>query len=165
MLPSWLERKTSPSDVTSDTLYLRKAVTADEAGRTYLDSFSPPRRVTYLANQMAFSSNDDLRSMAEDLTKLTLDTPMSSSDFLQRLAGHRLTARITCAVADVKHPATLAFWLPWKSRQAYSSVCATVRVIRMEKKTFGVPDVEPYIHEFFHSGLMDEVDKVSKNTF
>ena len=47
---SWLSRYPSPSDPNLQTLHVHKGVTADGSGSTYLDLFTPPRRVTCLVN-------------------------------------------------------------------------------------------------------------------
>jgi len=67
MSASWLSKRTSPLKNGLCSLYVHKAISFESSQRTYLDTFDPPRRVTYLVNLFTRGATDNLRDDAEEL--------------------------------------------------------------------------------------------------
>jgi hypothetical protein len=67
MSSSWLSRKKSPRKNGLYSLYVHKAIAFETAGRTFLEVYDPPRRVTYFVNFFTFSCTDSSRGDGEAL--------------------------------------------------------------------------------------------------
>ncbi|KAK7499709.1 hypothetical protein BaRGS_00009050 [Batillaria attramentaria] len=155
--PSWLSRHHSPTDVAMETLYVLKAITADAAGQTYFDVFTPPRRVTYVINHMTRSSNDAFRNKAQQLTAFGLDTPIGNSLPLSLRLDDSLLTRTLCAAVGVEHPKTLGFVLAGESGAEFP----TVTVVRLASKNVDDTKVEQFVRTFVESEGMNKCEEVS----
>ncbi|KAK7486536.1 hypothetical protein BaRGS_00022202, partial [Batillaria attramentaria] len=159
--PFWLSRRPSPADVTIETLYVHKAITAGAGGQTYLDSFTPPRRVTYVLNHVCGSDRDPILSAGNKLTAYGLDIPMSSSMPISLRVNDKLLTRTVCAATDVAHPMTLAFILPGENTPDYPDSFPSIRVVRLLSNQNICPsDVEKSVTEFLMSENMSPFQKV-----
>ncbi|XP_056016252.1 carnosine synthase 1-like isoform X1 [Ostrea edulis] len=108
MSKSWLTVSPSNHDPTLNTLYVHKAITFDTGGRTFIDVFDPPRRVTYFVNFFTRAITDGQTGDGEGL-EVNLDCPMSSSQKLVKRTDDTLWTRVLMAEAGVAYPETLAF--------------------------------------------------------
>lgn len=104
---SWVSKV--PSDVQEGlySLYVHKAISFEDRGRSFIDVFHPPRRVTHLVNYFTRSCTDGQRNDGEAIEK-GLDCPMSSSIALAQMIDDKLLTRILLAKAGVAYPPTLA---------------------------------------------------------
>ena len=67
MSTSWISKSKSPLKSGLYSLYVHKAISFESNGRSYLDTFDPPRRVTYLVNMFTRGATDDMRDDGEEL--------------------------------------------------------------------------------------------------
>nr|KAG5708547.1 hypothetical protein BaRGS_032968 [Batillaria attramentaria] len=139
-----------------ETLYVLKAITADAAGQTYFDVFTPPRRVTYVINHMTRSSNDAFRNKAQQLTAFGLDTPIGNSLPLSLRLDDSLLTRTLCAAVGVEHPKTLGFVLAGESGAEFP----TVTVVRLASKNVDDTKVEQFVRTFVESEGMNKCEEV-----
>lgn len=106
--PTWLIKEKSKDSEGLFTLFIKKAITFDRGGCSYLDVFEIPRRCTYLVNFFTRSCTDGQRNDGEDIER-GLDCPMSSSLELCKRIDDKLLTRIWMAESDLHYPETLAF--------------------------------------------------------
>lgn len=106
--PSWLIKdKTSDNTEGVYSLYVKKAITFERGGSTYIDEFETPRRCTYFVNFFTNARTGGQRNDGEDL-ELDLDCPMSNSTELCKRVDNKLLTRLWMAEAGVAFPETLA---------------------------------------------------------
>ena len=67
LTPSWLSKRPSTHTDGLQSLYIHKAITFKDGGRSYLDVFDPPRQVTYFMNYFGRSLSRCLRMQSEEL--------------------------------------------------------------------------------------------------
>ncbi|XP_053548329.1 carnosine synthase 1 isoform X2 [Bombina bombina] len=91
-----------PAIKMSPPLYVRQAVTFDRGGRTFLDTFSPPRRVTYLS-----WLGGDHHFLREEW-----DCPMGGSPKLSCLLSDTLFVRLLLDQNELPLPTGLLFTPP-----------------------------------------------------
>ncbi|XP_033728500.1 LOW QUALITY PROTEIN: carnosine synthase 1-like [Pecten maximus] len=108
MSSSWVTKSDPYGIRNCYSLYVHKAITMDLAGQSFLDTFDPPRRVTYLMNYFTRACTDGQRSDGETLES-DLDCPMSSSLNLVRNVDDKLWTRTLLANINADFPETLAF--------------------------------------------------------
>ncbi|XP_074854164.1 carnosine synthase 1 [Carettochelys insculpta] len=105
--PSWLTKVPSEQHAGESSLMVSKAVSFERGGRTCLDEFSPPRRVTYFLG--SFGLCKELRQSARELAR-NLDCPTGGLGELARLLEDKLlTRQLLDQRAQVGVPLTLAF--------------------------------------------------------
>ncbi|XP_075784639.1 carnosine synthase 1-like isoform X2 [Pelodiscus sinensis] len=105
--PSWLAKVPSEQHPGESSLLVSKAVSFELGGRTYLDEFSPPRRVTYFLG--SFGLCKEHRQSVGELAR-DLDCPTGGSGELARLLEDKLlTRQLLDQRARVGVPPTLAF--------------------------------------------------------
>lgn len=105
--PAWLSKVPSESHPGESSLLVFKAVTFDLGGRTTLDEFAPPRRVTYFTG--CFGPCKAQGQSAAELAR-DLDCPTGGSGELARLLEDKLlTRQLMDQQAGVAVPPTLAF--------------------------------------------------------
>ncbi|XP_013384068.1 carnosine synthase 1 [Lingula anatina] len=132
LVPSsaWLQKEPSNSSNTQgdlQTLRVHKAVTFDSCGRTFLDIFNPPRRVTYLMN---LSTGENL-CVANNLDfEMDLVCPVGVTEKLARRLDNRIVTRVLTADAGVAYPDTLAF--SYRPRISYNPGTHSIFVIPLE---------------------------------
>ncbi|XP_052673600.1 carnosine synthase 1-like isoform X3 [Crassostrea angulata] len=108
MSKSWITVVPSDLDPSMNKLLVHKAISFESGGRSFIDVFDPPRRVTYFVNFFTRSITDGQTGDGEDL-EVNLECPMSSSLKLVRRTDDKFWTRIIMAEANVAYPATLAF--------------------------------------------------------
>ncbi|XP_078502639.1 carnosine synthase 1-like [Lissotriton helveticus] len=126
--PSWLSKIPSKMKAGENTLLLQKAVTFDLGGRSYLDNFDPPRRVTYFYTT-SWSSHEECLPGLVALTS-DLECPSGGSESLSQLLHNKLVTRLLLDNVGVVVPPTLAF--TYKQAHAASSHVFTVEVSKKE---------------------------------
>ena len=158
MSTTWLSVEESVHGNNLRTMYVHKAITFDRGGRTYLDVFIPPRKVTYFMNFFTRGVTDGQRNDGEDLEK-NLDCPTSSSLNLVRRTDDKVLTRIQMAEAGVGYPDTLAFC--YKVLYEYEvPQGANIKVHKLNQKT-GVENLVEDEVIYFLKSLNDEQEKVS----
>ena len=158
MSTTWLSFEESDHGNNLKTMYVHKAITFGRGGGTYLDVFTPPRRVTYFMNFFTRSVTNGQRNDGEDLEKY-LDCPTSSSLNLVRRIDDKVLTRIQMAEAGVEYPDTLAFC--YKVPYEYEVPSgANIKVHKLNKKT-GVENLVEDEVICFLKRLNNEQGKVS----
>uniref|UniRef100_A0A8D0GW70 Carnosine synthase 1 n=1 Tax=Sphenodon punctatus TaxID=8508 RepID=A0A8D0GW70_SPHPU len=105
--PSWLSKVPSELRPGESSLLVSKAVTFELGGRTMLEEFAPPRRVTYFTG--CFGPCKGQGQSAGELAR-DLDCPTGGSGELSRLLEDKLlTRQLLDQQARVGVPPTLAF--------------------------------------------------------
>ena len=67
MSTTWLSKKPSERSQDHQSLFVHKAAVFKAGGRSYLDIFDPPRRVTYFVNFFTRACTDSQRSDGEEI--------------------------------------------------------------------------------------------------
>ena len=155
---TWLSFEESDRGNNLKTMFVHKAITFDRGGRTYLDVFSPPRRVTYFMDLLNQEIADDQQNVGGELAK-NLDCPTSSSPNLIGRTDDEVLTRIQMAEAGVRHPATLAFC--YKVPHEYKvPQGATITVHKLTQNT-GIKNLVEDEVLCFLNQLDEECEKVS----
>lgn len=157
MSTTWLTTEDSDRGKNLRTMYVHKAITFDRGGRTYLDVFSPPRRVTYFMDFFTRGITDGQRNDGEELEK-DLDCPTSSSLNLVRRTDDKVLTRIQMAEAGVGYPDTLAFCyrVPYEYEAPEG---AAIKVHKLNQKV-GVENLVVDEVVCFLARLSDECERV-----
>ncbi|XP_028668202.2 carnosine synthase 1-like isoform X3 [Erpetoichthys calabaricus] len=146
--PAWLSKAPSELHPGLSTLLLHKAITFDVGGRTYLDEFDPPRRVTYLI---------PCPPVDPDFTH-GLDCPMGGSFELNTILGDTLYTRILLEKNHLVGPPTLG--LIYKPVRAYSPEGTSVTVVEITSKTDQTDLIKEEIKRFLASPLLETYSQV-----
>lgn len=158
MSPTWLIKEKSERSEGLKTLYVRKAITFDRGGFSYLDIFETPRKCTYFVNFFTRSCTDGQRNDGEAI-ELDLDCPMSSSIELCKRVDDKLLTRIFMAEAGVVFPETLA--IVYKPAYEYHVPNhADIRVISVENKQIENIRIEDELKQFLKSQSVQSKGKV-----
>ncbi|KAK3084557.1 hypothetical protein FSP39_015338 [Pinctada imbricata] len=128
---SWISKERSRGDPNLFSLFVHKAVTFDTAGRTFLDVFDPPRKVTYFVNFFTDGCTDGQRKDGEPIER-DLDCPTSDSLNLVQIIDDKVLTRILMAEAGMQYPETLAFTYNVQHRYPKSEFDDIV-IIKLEK--------------------------------
>ncbi|XP_013388997.2 carnosine synthase 1-like [Lingula anatina] len=160
LVPSltWLQKEpTNEGDM--QTLRVHTAVTFDSCGRTFLDIFTPPRRVTYFTN---LATDDEkrkvcMRSYNVDFEK-DLECPLGVTQDSIKSLDDRILTRILVADADVAFPDTLAFL--YRSRMPYNHERSNIYVVAIENKEDGKEKINKELAAFISSLLGKGMKKV-----
>ncbi|KAK3586588.1 hypothetical protein CHS0354_027723 [Potamilus streckersoni] len=105
---AWLSKRKSETKQGLYSLYVHKAIAFAEAGQTYLETYSPPRRTTYFVNFFTRACTNGARNDGEAIEAL-LDCPTSSSLKLTALVDDKVWTRCVMAKVGMAFPETLAF--------------------------------------------------------
>uniref|UniRef100_A0A0L8GBM2 ATP-grasp domain-containing protein n=2 Tax=Octopus bimaculoides TaxID=37653 RepID=A0A0L8GBM2_OCTBM len=105
---SWLSKEPSSTQSSKFSLYVNKAIAFYKGGHTCLETYQPPRRVTYFVNFFTANCTGNAHTEGEALEQ-ELDCPMSSSLKLLNYTDNKLLTRTLAAQAGVPYPTTLAF--------------------------------------------------------
>ncbi|KAG9471968.1 hypothetical protein GDO78_021960 [Eleutherodactylus coqui] len=146
-----------PSPTTTVPLFIKQAVTFDFGGRTYLDTFSPPRRVTYLS----------WLGGPQFLMGEQFECPMGGSPKLSHLLANTLGVRL---LLDTKQlPLTPALLLSNSYQLGfwgkYAMKAKTTRVIELCQKEGREETIRQEISAFLTSLKMKGHQKVVLKTF
>ncbi|XP_078502636.1 carnosine synthase 1-like [Lissotriton helveticus] len=155
--PNWLSKIPSKLKPGENTLLLQKAVMFDLGGRSYLDNFDPPRRVTYFYTT-SWSSHEKCLPGLVALTS-DLECPSGGSESLSQLLHHKLVTRLLLDNVGVVVPPTLAF--TYKQAHAASSHVRTVEVSQKEGEE---NLLQEEIQNFLQSQGMHSVQQVAVET-
>ncbi|XP_023931094.1 carnosine synthase 1-like [Lingula anatina] len=168
LVPSlaWLQKEPSNSSNTQgdlQTLRVHKAVTFDSCGRTFLDIFNPPRRVTYLMN---LSTGDD-RIDAQNTTKFLEDSecPFGVTEKLVRCLDDRILMRILVADAGVAYPDTLAF--VYKPQVSYNQGKHNIFVVPLQsddRKETVHKELDAFLAYLLKKGIRKVVVKAPRSS-
>ncbi|CAI9735576.1 carnosine synthase 1-like [Octopus vulgaris] len=105
---SWLSKEPSSTQSSKFSLYVNKAIAFYKGGYSFLETYQPPRRVTYFVNFFTANCTGNAQTEGEHLEQ-NLDCPMSSSLKLLSYTDNKLLTRTLAAQAGVPYPTTLAF--------------------------------------------------------
>ncbi|KAJ7344138.1 hypothetical protein JRQ81_000088 [Phrynocephalus forsythii] len=156
--PAWLSKVPSESHPGESSLLVFKAVTFDLGGRTTLDEFVPPRRVTYFTG--CFGPCKVQGQSAAELAR-DLDCPTGGSGELARLLEDKLlTRQLMDQQAGVAVPPTLAF--TFKRPLPLRSVTKEKRVHMVELSSCEGQDdlLQEEITAFLQSGAVEPYHQV-----
>ncbi|XP_072041224.1 carnosine synthase 1-like [Amphiura filiformis] len=106
--PSWVSKEPSKDHPGIYSMYVHKAITFHRGGFTYIDEFSPPRRVTYLVNFFTNAITHGLVDWASEMER-NLDCQMSSSIPLCDMIHDKLWTRYLMSKVGIAVPETLAY--------------------------------------------------------
>nr|XP_034981652.1 carnosine synthase 1 [Zootoca vivipara]XP_034981663.1 carnosine synthase 1 [Zootoca vivipara] len=156
--PTWLSKAPSESHPGESSLLVFKAVTFELGGRTTLEEFAPPRRVTYFTG--CFGPCKVQGQSAAELAR-DLDCPTGGSGELARLLEDKLlTRQLMDQQACVAVPPTLAF--TFKRPVPLRSVTEEQRVRMVELSGREGQDnlLQEEIAAFLQSGAMESYGQV-----
>ncbi|KAL3855357.1 hypothetical protein ACJMK2_014572 [Sinanodonta woodiana] len=129
---SWLSKKKSETKQGLYSLYVHKAIAFAEAGRTYIETYNPPRRTTYFVNFFTTACTNGARNDGEAIEAL-LDCPTSSSLKLIGLVDDKVWTRCVMAKVGMAFPETLAF--VYNSDLMYpNQTVPDIRVVLIDKQ-------------------------------
>ncbi|OWF52029.1 carnosine synthase 1-like [Mizuhopecten yessoensis] len=149
MSSSWVTKVRSTKNPELFSLYVHKAITMDVAGQSFLDTFNPPRRVTYFLNYFTRACTDGQRSDGETLES-GLDCPMSSSLNLVKNVDDKVWTRTLLANVDADYPETLAF--TYKCRMNYDVASGSdITVIKLDTKTGTSNQIHEQVQRFLNT--------------
>ena len=100
LCPAWLARD-------GERLLCRAGIWSTAGGQMYLDTFDPPRPVSYFANHLTAPDTLGVRSDG-DAMEVGLVCPMSSSTELSLFVGCKVSTRVLSHLAGVSVPRCLA---------------------------------------------------------
>jgi len=154
---TWLTKEKSVLKNGSCSLFVHKAITFESAGRTFIDVYNPPRRVTYLINFFTRGCTDGARDDGEELES-DLDCPMSSSLTLARMIDDKLWTRIMMSDVGLLFPETLAF--TFCSTLPYDTDSPDINIVSLDTKV-GVENLLlEEIQKFVASPMMQKHEQI-----
>lgn len=162
---AWLSRQPSTTYKGLFTLYIHQGLTADKGGQTYLDKFTPPRKVTYFINHFLGSTTDGRRSEGEEMAKWDLETPCSSSIQLNYRVDNKLLTTLICAAAGQMYPVTLGFWLAGKNSPDYPETFPNITLVKLRSRNTNHDHIRAKVEEFVTSKAMRQYDQVVVKPF
>ncbi|MGH0187592.1 UNVERIFIED_CONTAM: hypothetical protein FKN15_025613 [Acipenser sinensis] len=121
--PSWLSRSPSPLHPGLSSLFLHRGISFELGGRTSLEDFRPPRRVTYLLPVG--------REEGQEVTR-EADCPMGSSPRLAELLGDTLLTRVLLERNRVRCPPTLG--LMYRPPRSYQTEGTTITAVSLTER-------------------------------
>ncbi|KAM8924563.1 carnosine synthase 1 [Pelodytes ibericus] len=131
-----------PASTLPPPLFIRQAVTFDRGGRTFLDTFSPPRRVTYLS----WLGGDKV------LLGQEWDCPMGSSPQLSNFLANTLRVRLLLDSKELPLPPALVLTPyhlgPWGSPNVHSRA---TRVVELDEQEGSEKRIKQAIADFLSS--------------
>ncbi|XP_013413716.1 carnosine synthase 1 isoform X2 [Lingula anatina] len=161
LVPSltWLQKEpTNERDL--QTLRVRKAVTFDSCGRTFLDIFTPPRRVNYFMNLVTGNEKADARSPSNNFLNFErdLECPVGVTEEMVKRLDDRILTRILVADAGVAYPDTLAF--PFRPKISYNLGDHDISVVPVRNKEDGKENIRSQLGVFLKRLLKKGIEKV-----
>ncbi|MGH0178671.1 UNVERIFIED_CONTAM: hypothetical protein FKN15_078009 [Acipenser sinensis] len=147
--PSWLSRSPSPLHPGLSSLFLHRGVSFELGGRTYLEDFRPPRRVTYLLPVG--------REEGQEVTR-EADCPMGSSPRLAELLGDTLLTQVLLERNRVRCPPTLG--LMYRPPRSYQTEGTTVTAVSLMEREGQGELVQREVLKFLESLAMEPYSKV-----
>nr|KAG5699350.1 hypothetical protein BaRGS_004287 [Batillaria attramentaria] len=110
-------------DVTMETLFVHKAITADAGGQTFLDVFRPPRRVTYIMNHVIGLTNTPVQTAGVKLTAVVrLPSKDVSCEDIEKIVREFLDSKQMRMFEKVSYEAIVvkAYGLNWYGSKGVS---------------------------------------------
>ncbi|XP_058876129.1 carnosine synthase 1-like [Acipenser ruthenus] len=147
--PSWLSRSPSPLHPGLSSLFLHRGVSFELGGRTSLEDFRPPRRVTYLLPVVGKEGQEVTREA---------DCPMGSSSRLAELLGDTLLTRVLLERNRVRCPPTLG--LMYRPPRSYQTEGTTVTAVSLTEREGQGELVQREVLKFLESLAMEPYSKV-----
>ncbi|XP_041095288.1 carnosine synthase 1-like [Polyodon spathula] len=147
--PSWLSRSPSPLHLGFSSLFLHRGISFELGGRTFLEDFCPPRRVTYLLPVGGEEGQDVTREA---------DCPMGSSPRLAELLGDTLLTRVLLERNRVRCPPTLG--LVYRPPRSYQTVGTSVTAVSLTEREGQGELVQREVLKFLESLAMEPYSKV-----
>ncbi|MGH0183529.1 UNVERIFIED_CONTAM: hypothetical protein FKN15_011531 [Acipenser sinensis] len=147
--PSWLSRSPSPLHPGLSSLFLHRGVSFELGGRTYLEDFRPPRRVTYLLPVGGEEGQEVTREA---------DCPMGSSPRLAELLGDTLLTQVLLERNRVRCPPTLG--LMYRPPRSYQTEGTTVTAVSLMEREGQGELVQREVLKFLESLAMEPYSKV-----
>jgi len=139
-------------------LYVNKGISSDRGGNTFIDTYDPPRRVTYFVDFFTEGCTSGQRCDGEEIER-HLVCPMSSSAELSKLVDDKLLTRILMGKAGLPYPTTLAF--PYRSKMTYdTSTLEDITVFPLSTTTGVTNILSAAITKFLLSSEMENRQKV-----
>ncbi|XP_078515348.1 carnosine synthase 1-like [Lissotriton helveticus] len=151
---TWLSKVPSKSHPDQCTLLVQKAVTFDLGGRSYLDEFTTPRRVTYFTASFEVPRSECLSGLVA--LSCDLDCPSGGSDSLAHLLEDKLATRLLLSRAGLAVPTTLAFTY----RRAHEP-SRHVRTVVLNQKEGEENLLQEEIEDFLQSNSRINVQQVA----
>ncbi|XP_006034238.1 carnosine synthase 1 [Alligator sinensis] len=156
--PCWLSKVPSLLRPGESSLLVSKAISFEQGGRTFLEEFSPPRRVTYFTG--SFGPCKEHEQSAGELAR-DLDCPTGGSGELARLLEDKLlTRQLLDARAQVGVPPTLAF--TFQRPQLLQGLAAqrSLHVVELSGKEGQENLVQEEVGAFLQGGAMEPYSQV-----
>lgn len=144
------------------SLLVSKAISFEQGGRTFLEEFSPPRRVTYFTG--SFGPCKEHEQSAGELAR-DLDCPTGGSGELARLLEDKLlTRQLLDARAQVGVPPTLAF--TFQRPQLLQGLAAqrSLHVVELSGKEGQENLVQEEVGAFLQGGAMEPYSQVREGS-
>ncbi|KAL3855360.1 hypothetical protein ACJMK2_014575 [Sinanodonta woodiana] len=156
---TWLSKMKSETREGLCSLYVHKAIAFGLAGRTFLETYKPPRRVTYFVNFFTKACTDGQRHDGMQV-EADLDCPMSSSMKLTRLTDDNLWTRGMMSKAGLAFPATVAF--VYNSDMVYPNQEPDVSVVHVEQNKTNLKEiVDAGVRNFLERCAHNEVKMIA----
>ncbi|XP_069485062.1 carnosine synthase 1 isoform X1 [Ambystoma mexicanum] len=151
--PAWLSKVPSASHHSECTLLVHKAVTFDLGGRSYLDEFEVPRRVTYFTGSFGMPQWESLPGLVA--LGCDLECPSGGSDLLAHILEDTLRMRLVLDRSGVLVPPTLAF-----TYRRTHMASGHVRTVMISKKDGEENLLQEATQNFLQSQGMDTIRQV-----
>ncbi|XP_069485063.1 carnosine synthase 1 isoform X2 [Ambystoma mexicanum] len=152
--PAWLSKVPSASHHSECTLLVHKAVTFDLGGRSYLDEFEVPRRVTYFTGSFGMPQWESLPGLVA--LGCDLECPSGGSDLLAHILEDTLRMRLVLDRSGVLVPPTLAF-----TYRRTHMASGHVRTVMISKKDGEENLLQEATQNFLQSQGMDTIRQVA----
>ncbi|KAL3855367.1 hypothetical protein ACJMK2_014578, partial [Sinanodonta woodiana] len=135
---TWLSKKKSETKDGFYSLYVHKAIAFGVSGHSFLETYDPPRRVTYFVNFFTKACTNGQRHDGKDV-EAYLDCPMSSSLKLTKLVDDKLWTRSIVCELGLAFPETVAF--AYNSDFVYPQHEPAIRVIHIDEKKTNLEEI------------------------
>ncbi|KAK3586594.1 hypothetical protein CHS0354_027732 [Potamilus streckersoni] len=155
---TWLSKKKSETKDGFYSLYVHKAIAFGVNGQSSLETYDPPRRVTYFVNFFTRACTNGQRHDGKEV-EAYLDCPMSSSLKLTKLVDDKLWTRSLVSELGLAFPETVAF--AYSSDIVYPQEEPDIRVVHIdEKKTNLEMIVDIEVNKFLDRCFKKEVKMI-----
>ncbi|KAK3593501.1 hypothetical protein CHS0354_037024 [Potamilus streckersoni] len=158
----WLSKKKSKSNKGLYSLNVLKAIAFGVAGQTVLETYAPPRRVTYFMNLFTNANTPGQMVAGKDIED-NLDCPTSSSVNLRRLTDNILWTHHLMSKVGLTFPETVGF--VFDTDMAFSNDISGIRVVHVDNKKTNLENVvSAEVRIFLESCLQTEVTMIVVKT-
>ncbi|KAK3586596.1 hypothetical protein CHS0354_027737 [Potamilus streckersoni] len=155
---TWLSKKKSEIKEGLYSLYVHKAIAFGVAGQTYLETYSPPRRVTYFVNFFTKACTNGQRHDGKQV-EADLDCPASSSLKLSKLTDDKLWTRSIMSRVGLAFPETTAF--VYDSDMVYPNQEPYIRIVHIDERKSNLEEiVSAEVGKFLERCVQNEVKMI-----